>query len=189
MERNGIKQLLEKFYNGESSPDEEAALKEFFRQPSIPEELEVDRELFLYTSQASNAQIESPLLEQKIAAWVDQQEGSEAKTRKFRVWNSFIGIAASIAIIVACYFTLFQKERKMKDTYTNPQLAYAETKRTLLYISRMLNKGTAPLANIDRINQGMDQLSSFSSINDGLENLGLVSKYYNQPAEKSNKTK
>jgi len=101
------------------------------------------------------------------------------------VWLGYTlaSIAAGFAILVVCYLFISKQvnENKIKDTYSNPQLAYAEMKRTLLYLSEKLNKGTKPLSQVGKLNQGMETFSSFSSFGSGLKQLELVSKYYDQP--------
>jgi len=190
-----IKQLLGKYYDGNTSKEEEQFLKDYFRYSSVPAELDTDKELFLYTASENNAVPLNSQFEQKLSNWIDEQGENEKKTRRLFWSYRIAGIAATFAIIVVCYLTLFQSKTnvpialKDKDTYDNPQLAYAEAKRALLYISQQLNKGTAPLSQVGKLNTGMNKLSSISSLNDGFEQLELVSKYYNTSKTENDKTK
>lgn len=191
MELNQIKQLLEKYYEGTTSLEEEQLLKNFFRYGSVPAELEADRELFVYTSVESTTQLMNSQLDKKLSDWIDKQE---TKKRKIDItsWGYRIaGVAAMIAIIVTCYLTFNHSQNKtvVKDTYNNPEVAYAEAKRALLYVSQQLNKGTAPLGQMSKLNTGLDRLSSVSSLNDGLEQLEMVSKYYDTSHSEHNKSK
>lgn len=188
MELNKIKQLLEKYYDGTTSIDEEQILKDFFLHQSVPAELEADKELFAYAASEAKTIPVSSQLEQKLSNWIDKQEGTEKKVKLLSWSYRIAGIAACIAIVLVVYFTQVKpkKEFAYKDTYDNPQLAYAEAKRALLYISQKLNKGTEPLSQVSKLNTGMDELSSISSLHDGFEQLELVSKYYNT-SENENK--
>jgi len=180
METNEIKQLLEKYYEGSTTIAEEQILKDYFQDQSVAAGLETDKELFLYTTSESKTIILNSLLEDKLINLIDKQESNSKNVRRFPLGYRIAGIAASLAIIVACYFTMIKSNHKIafKDTYSNPQLAYAETKRALLYISEQLNKGTEPLSQVGKLNTGMEKLSSISSLSDGFERLEMVSKYY-----------
>ena len=191
MELNHIKQLLEKYFEGNTSVEEETLLKDFFRYRPVPAEMEADKQLFLYTSSESNMHIKNAALEQKLVDWIDQQE-SGPKTFRINPWvYRLVGVAAFVAIIVTCYITIShpKNEVAIKDTYKSPEIAYAETKKALLYVSQQLNKCTAPLGQMDKLNTGMNRLSSVSSLNNGLEQIEIVSKYYDNAKSENNKTK
>lgn len=192
MELNQIKQLLEKYYDGQTSLDEEQLLKDFFRYRPVPTELETDKALFLHLTSESKTLPINSTLEQKLETWIDQQE-PKGKMVSLTSWRFRIaGVAAMLAIVFTCYFTVFRPKNDtvaMKDTYKNPEVAYAEAKRTMLYISQQLNKGTQPLSNVEKLNMGISKLSSVSSINNGMEQLQLVSKYMNTSKKDNHKTK
>lgn len=182
MELNEIKILLEKYYEGLTSIEEEYALRNFFAQQNVPDEMASDRELFSHLDTESKIIPVSSQLPDKLESWIDRRNKNEQKTRYIRLGYKLASIAAGIAILVVCYLFVNQNQKKLvsEDTYSDPQLAYAEVKRTLLYISEKLNKGTKPLSNVSRLNRGVEELSSFSSFGSGLKQLELVSKYYEQ---------
>ena len=194
MEPNKIKQLLEKYYDGNTSTEEDQLLKDYFRNESVPAEFEVDRQLFLYTASEADTLPLNSQLEQKLETWIDQQESKETKTRKIFWGYRIAGIAAMFAIVITCYLTFFQPKNRiavkdMKDTYNNPELAYAEAKRALLFVSQQLNRGTEQLEQVSKLNTGMNKLSNMSALGDGFEQLELVSKYYNTSKTENDKTK
>ena len=191
MEPNTIKQLLEKYYEGTTSIEEEQLLKDFFRYRPVPAELEADKELFLYTSLEAKTLPVNSQLEQRLTDWIDQQDvKTNKKIRKVWVYR-VAGIAALFAVIITCYLTYSHPKNNVvtKDTYQDPKVAYAEAKRALLYVSQQLNKGTAPLGQMSKLNTGMNRLSTVSSLNNGLEQLLMVSKYYDTSKTENNKTK
>jgi hypothetical protein len=190
MEPNKIKQLLEKYYEGITSIEEDQVLKDYFQNQSVPSELETDKELFTYTSLEAKTLPIGSQLEQKLIKWIDNQESDEKKIRRLSWGYRISGIVATAAVVLICYLTIFKpkKEIMFKDTYDNPQVAYAEAKKALLYISKQLNKGTKPLSQVGKLNAEMDKLSSISSLNDGLTQLELISKYSKSQTE-NNKTK
>jgi hypothetical protein len=188
MELNEIKLLLAKFYEGSTSLEEEHSLRDYFRDNTVPEELATDRELFMYSLNEAKLVPMNSGLEKKLEHWIDLQDAGEKKTRHIQLWYKVASVAAGIAILVVCYLFIVKQDNeiKPKDTYTDPQIAYAQVKQTLLYISEKLNKGTKPLNQMSKLNQGMEHFSSFSSFGSGLKQLEM-SSYYDQTSNENNK--
>ncbi len=69
MQIEEIHKLLDRFYKGETSLDEEKRLSDFFRQEVVPTSLEEDRRVFL-SFYDQNVPIPSDL-EQRISALID----------------------------------------------------------------------------------------------------------------------
>jgi hypothetical protein len=189
MELKEIKILLEKYYEGETSLEEEKILKVYFRNYEVPDELASDRVLFLHALDESERIPMSSGLQQKLEQWINHQDKGEASAKQIRLWYKVASVAAGIAIIFVCYLFISKEghQNKTKDTYTDPQIAYAQVKQTLLYISEQLNKGTKPLSQVSKLNTGMEQFSTFSSFGSGLKQLDMVSKYYDQTYNENNK--
>jgi hypothetical protein len=183
MEPNKVKELLEKYYDGLTSLEEDMFLQDYFCQHEVPKELLVDKELFLYRSSAGlTTALMNSGIEQKLSSLVAKLEKGEKENRKIDWWYKAGGIAAAVAFLVLSCLFYFKptKEPVLKDTYKNPQLAYNEARRALLFVSQQLNRGTKPLSQMDIINDSMDELSSFSSFGESLESLELISKYYDE---------
>jgi len=189
MELEKVKILLEKYYEGSTSLEEDTILRNYFRNHKVPDELVFDKELFFFTSGEAETLPMSTGLQQKLEQMIDRQEDGESSAQKVRLWYKIASIAAGIAIVFVSYLFISKEghENKPKDTYTNPQIAYAQVKQTLMYISEKLNKGTKPLSQVSKLNQGMEQFSTFSSFGSGLKQLDMVSKYYDQANNENNK--
>jgi hypothetical protein len=186
MELNEIKTLLEKYYDGLTSSEEDQALRNIFCRQRVPDELAADREFFLYLDSQKKIVPMNRGLQKKLASQIDSWNKKERRVRYIHLGYKFASIAAVIAILIVSYLIIKPPENKHvitvyeKDTYADPKLAYAEVKRTLLYISEKLNKGTKPLSHVSRLNEAMEEFSSFSSFGSGLKQLELISKYYDQ---------
>ena len=61
-----IEALVEKYYNGETSLDEENILKEFFLNEDVPEHLLSEKEMFKYIASEDSEILPSPDFEEKI---------------------------------------------------------------------------------------------------------------------------
>ena len=128
-----INELLEKYWAGDTSLEEESALKTFFSEGNIPEELRKYQPLFLW----KNSQL--------------QIEGSSALKKELKKplsvqWYSFLRIAASVLLVLTLgigFYTHYQQEKYMdrifSETYSNPEDALQETKNVIQKISSVLN--------------------------------------------------
>ncbi|MDA3780988.1 MAG: hypothetical protein PF487_12325 [Bacteroidales bacterium] len=166
-----INKLLAKFYNGDSSESDEVNLIEFFCETEVPDELSADKELFLYLkSQQQKSMQNTKDLSQKIWQNIQSSENKKRITIK-RNFSILTGIAASILIFIVSYFIisnksfLTQDKYQFADSYSNPEIAYKETRQALLYISEKFNKGTEQLKPITKFNYGIQELSPITKYN------------------------
>ena len=138
-----IEALIEKYYNGETSIDEERKLQWFFQTQSVPDRLKPEAEMFRYYYLRKNDESAGNLNE-KLGELIDQQSHKRilfGSTRSF-YWIS--GVAASIVVLVGLWIgfrtNLFDTRQAYEDTFEDPQLAYMETKRILYMVSDKLNQ-------------------------------------------------
>ncbi len=142
MERENIKTLLERFYAGETSREEEVFLQKFFSQPDVPEELYAEKEHFLLLMQW---QSESPL-DESFDAKVMRKIGAPHKPEShFIGWYALAGVAASILLVLALWVGNMQDKRSaLSGTTGNPALAYMQVRTALEMVSGNLNAGLRP---------------------------------------------
>ncbi len=182
MDLKRIKVLLEKYYSGDSTLDEENILRKYFNSEVVDSELIADKDIFLYQSQENAKSMEVPDISDQIWDTLKDIDSKKVKSKK-SVKYLFLRIAASIIILTGSYFLLkneiFNKEQNIQfsDTYDNPEIAYQQAKETLLYVSAMLNNGTDHLEPIQKVSEGTEQLYKLSSFNKGLKELSPVSKF------------
>jgi hypothetical protein len=175
-----IRKLLDRFYTGETTLEEEQILQDYFSSTSIPEELMPDRDLFRSLGNASDSVAVPEGMNQKILDVIDQQEKKLVRTRRISVF-SLSGLAAGLLVVIALYMGYFRADRpgmlahQMTDTYENPQDAYEEARRTLAYVSAKLNTGTSGLEHVKQVSKTTsDPLKSLSKINKGTKELSLL---------------
>jgi len=145
-----IKQLLEKYWAGSTSLEEERALKTFFSGNAIPEELKKYQPLFLWKTGQMQLKVNRKL------------KTGIKKPVNFQ-WYSFLKIAASVLLIFTLgigLYTHYQQEKQMdkifSETYSNPEDALKETKNVIGKISSALNLAKnrqAELQKIDSLEQ------------------------------------
>ncbi|MCK4748817.1 MAG: hypothetical protein KAT15_17305 [Bacteroidales bacterium] len=175
-----IRKILERFYRGETSLEEENMLQEYFSSTTVPEEFIPDKELFRNFG-AANETIPVPGdLNQKIIATIEGVERKAVRTRRISMF-SLSGLAAGLLVMIAVYLFYFRNDEsallasnQWTDTYEDPMDAYEEAKRTLAFVSAKLNNGTNELKHVQQVSKTADPLKSLSKINKGSKELSLL---------------
>ena len=165
-----IDELLEKYFSGETSLEEENALKHYFSQSETPEKYEKYKGLFNFIDAESNEILSEDFNE------VLSEKMTRNKIYKsnllFKISYSIAAVAAAIAILIMAYVqysSLPDKSLRLDflshDTYKDPNLAYAETKKTLLYVSEEMNKGMDKLEKLSKFHKSINELEKISDFN------------------------
>ena len=148
MKTQEAKALLQKYFEGFTSLEEEKILRDFFHQEILPEEFLPYKKWFTGIG-ASMLNQESESIEKEMIRTIQgKQTPVRFLNRKFIVAVS--GIAASL-IIVAGSMLYYLRQPDYRDTFSDPReaMAYAET--TLAFVSSEYNKGLAALAPVSRL--------------------------------------
>jgi hypothetical protein len=145
MDYNRIRELVKKYWEGQTTIEEEEELKEFFfTAAELPQDLGIEQELFRHLREQSVL----PLLEEDLTIKLR----SQWKSRK-RIWlpRHFLKYAALLVpLLVIGYLQLKQTKTKPPlamdtDSFRDPKKALAETEKTLLLLSKNLDDGMASI--------------------------------------------
>lgn len=100
MNTSDIKKLIEAYYNGDTSPEEDNILFNYFSGNDIAEDLQSEKEYFLQVCKLEKADI--PVgFHTKIDTLFDKLEGEETRQSKRKRLSLWVGgVAASVAIIL-----------------------------------------------------------------------------------------
>ena len=175
MKTEDIKILIQAFYQGETTVEEEQKLLHYFGNEDVPDELSEEKELFLrlYQSEA----VETPEnLESKLNSLIDQLAEKEEKkllpkTKRLWIWTS--AAACIIVLIVSSVImkpeieNLLGHQNQHVRIITDPEEAAIEAQKALALMSENFNKGTNQLAlvstNVEKVNQLVEK--QFKTIN------------------------
>ena len=148
MDLKQIEELLDKYYNAETTLEEERQLSQFFDEGDVPDSLKDEQVKFRFFASALNDGIDAE-------PDIHLPEDVNTKSRPFPVYKVASGLAAGVLLVVGMnlYFrtntsTTHPNAKEIKD----PQLAYAQTKHALLLISGKLNKGNDQIMKISKLN-------------------------------------
>jgi hypothetical protein len=162
MNEEELKRLIEKYYNGESTEEEERTLKDYFRQNNIPEGYEAEKLIFSYYNESAEVPEPSIDFEARILAGIDASEIKRGSGKMKKYLLPILSAAAGILILTGSYFFFF-KSAETRDSYTDPEIAYAETIRILRDVSSQLNRGAQVLEPVGKMNEITRK--SFESLN------------------------
>jgi hypothetical protein len=149
MELNKIENILEKYFQGETTIAEEKELKEYFSSPNVAQHLKQYQPIFGYFSQVK---------EQKLTQEIPLQ------TKKRNV--AWLSIAASAVVLlgIGTYFYVSEKNtapvvaQSELGTYDNPEKAFAETQKALALLSNNVNVGIESVQYIKEYEQSKNKI-------------------------------
>ena len=140
---NGITDLVDKYFNGNTSLDEETTLKSYFNSGEVTTTLKQYQPLFQFFENEKEVALNSNF-DDKLFAKI---EGG-AKVVQMRVWQrKLLRIAAAVVVLLSAYFFLDKPLPPTPPTVNwsayeinDEQLAYDETVKALKLLSSKLNK-------------------------------------------------
>ncbi len=149
MELDKIENILEKYFQGETSIAEEKELKEYFSSSNVAQHLEQYKPMFGYFSQVR---------EQKSTQEIPLQ------TKKRNV--AWLSIAASAVLLlgIGTFFYVSQKPaapvvaQSELGTYDNPEEALAATQKALALLSNNVNVGIESVQYVKEYEQSKNKI-------------------------------
>ena len=180
-----IKSLLARFYEGQTTPEEERLLADFFRREDVPEDLQQDKQLFLLLAQTSEQEMPQDIADE-ITAFVNNLGQSDIQPLThvseqhkgviFRLKtppNMWYSVAATVAILLAIGGGVLHHQRTyatdpFRDTCATPE----EAADAILYANDIINRSAAPFLRSTMI--------ATEQVNDINETLGKIQPYINQ---------
>lgn len=155
MELAKIKIVLERYFEGETSLQEEQQLRDFFQNEDVPEHLAPYKALFkgftLAQQEKSTREVVLPKPGNGKPVWI---------------WS----IAASLVVALGIGSMLFYQNNGLTQKEQEALAAYQEAKQTMLLLSENLNKGASK----------MDYLSTFAESTSNMKYINEFSKTKNK---------
>jgi hypothetical protein len=159
-----IEKLLDKYYEGETSLDEEKILKDFFLSGNVPVELAAYSNQFLYFAEASHDEMNEQDLEKKVFGEVVEIPVVSIHSRRNRFYY-ISGIAATVLLFIGLVFTFRESvinRPKENVSKTDSELAFSQTHDILALVSVNLNKGIDKMQYIGKLDQALDKIQMLS---------------------------
>lgn len=156
MDSKDIEQLLEKYWNCDTSLEEEQQLRDFFKGNAIPESLTETASLFRFF-EAEKKKSLADSFDHAVTKEIRKRQGGKIISLG---WVQIARIAAGVLVVVAATYFIRQEVRKaypeeeaIVDTYSDPQLAFEETKKALMMIGKGFGKAKSEAGKIKMFNE------------------------------------
>jgi hypothetical protein len=173
MESQRIQILLQKYFEAETTLDEENELITYFSSDMVDETLKMYVPMFSGMKELSVE--EDAQLGDDLMNFILESEHKEKLHYRW-MWQIVTGIAASV-ILVMLAVNFYSSQNQWKDTFSDPKQAYAEATKTLNYVSEKYNKGLAQLRPIGKIQSATDPYNSgMEKLNKGFEQMKEVKR-------------
>ncbi|PRP66319.1 hypothetical protein [Nonlabens agnitus] len=148
-----MNKLLEKYWEGETSLQEEQDLRDYFKSDRVSQEHLVYKGLF------HSYEMEKSIDDGGFDAFA-KVKSKQLHNKKFnrRTWTG-IAVAASVSLMVAVGSGLYDHSNDADlGTYESPEEAYEATVAALELVSSKFNKGKQNLQPITQINKQTAQV-------------------------------
>ncbi|MBA3985587.1 MAG: hypothetical protein H0X63_03205 [Flavobacteriales bacterium] len=147
MELQKLERLLDKYFDGDTSLEEEQVLHIYFKSDKVAEHLEVYRDMFAYFSEAKKDKLAVPIsLENKT------------KSPVVSTWNSWYSIAALLIVAAGVTFFLEQNNSRITAEQQEAMAAYEKAKEALDFISIHFNESSQKLAYITEFGENSNKI-------------------------------
>jgi hypothetical protein len=157
MDSNRINELLTKYWNCETSLEEEHELQEHFRAGNVAEEHKETATLFRYFDEIKKKSLDASFDGQVIA-----KVGERTPGKVIKLLHNSMRIAAGVTVLMIAIWTVRTEIRKntqeIVDTYNDPKLAFEETKKALLMISKSFGKAEEGTKKINLFNEAQEEI-------------------------------
>lgn len=161
MDSDRIEALLARYWECETTLEEEKELREYFGQREVPAQFKEAAALFAYFGEQQNKQVNEVTFDKEVVNKI--QVTPKNRSKVVRLLYNFSRIAAGLIVVVVATYYIRTEIRKttpqeMVDTYSDPKLAFEETKKALLMISKGFGKAEEQAKKINLLNEAKEEL-------------------------------
>jgi transcriptional accessory protein Tex/SPT6 len=162
MDYNQLETLIKKYWDCETSLEEEERLREWFRTHEVPERFKETAKLFSYFDEQKQ-KAPGERFDKQITAKLN---ASPTKGKVVGLWQMGLRIAAGIAVVVAAIFFVRQEliDKHEIAEINDPQQALEETKKALMMISKGFITAEENAKKINVLNEAEDKVKEKKSL-------------------------
>jgi hypothetical protein len=161
MDSKRIEELVNKYWNCETSLEEEQQLREYFRGTNdIPEQWKETASLFRYFAENKKKSVSDVSFDGRVMAAVRVPR----KGKMVKLFHNSMRIAAGITVLLAAIWFVHKEvgsstsQETAVDTYDDPKLAFEETKKALMMISKSFGRAEEETKKINLFNEAREEI-------------------------------
>ncbi len=171
MKDRDIKILINRYYKGELSEDEEILLKDFVRNNNDDEYADVKEHFEIMNTIFENEEKLDESFDSKILDIIKSEVPVVQK--RYNINRIISGIAATALVLVSLWITMnIIGSKEVYGTVNDPITAFAETKKALNKVSKNVNKGVTPATKtIHKVETGIDKTKDIKKAKEALDKI------------------
>ena len=159
MDSEKLDELINKYWNCETSVEEEQQLQAYFRSASIPEQLKETALLFQYFDEQKRKSLTDVSFDSAVIRKINPPKKGKLTSL---LYNS-MRIAAGIVVLILAVWLVRMEVREnspadMEDTYDDPKMAFEETKKALMMISKSFGAAEEQAKKINLFNEAQKEI-------------------------------
>jgi hypothetical protein len=167
MDSKRINDLLNKYWNCETSLEEEAELRGHFKSGNIPDELKETGALFQYFEENKKKSLSDISFDGRV---MEKIRTPAPKGQLVKLFYNSMRIAAGVAVVMVATWFIRNEVRKstppeMVDTYDDPKMAFEETKKALMMISKSFGTAEEHAKKINMFNEAQEEIQKDKKAN------------------------
>ena len=157
--------LIDKYWRGETTRAEEAWIKQYFSEKENKSKDVSANLLFDYFKIQKERCIEDDGFDKRVLEKTIKNPGKSQRPgmRRIILWNAAAGLALIGTLGYFFRDALLKpqiKQETVTDTYSDPEKAYEETKKALLFISSKLNEGEDYTAELSKFSEAQEKIKA-----------------------------
>jgi hypothetical protein len=159
MDFKNMEDLLKKYWDCETTLEEEKQLREYFGGNNIPDQWKDTAALFRYFEETKKKSLSDLAFEGQVMHKIHAPK----KSKVVRLVYNTMRIAAGLAVVLAATWFIRNEMREntpqaVVDTYDDPKLAFEETKKALLMISKSFGTAEEQARKINMFNEAQEEI-------------------------------
>ena len=161
-----IEKLLTKYWETNSSVEEENQLKALLKEATDSDDLANEKELFAHFQDEKKLKLNDSF-DAELLAVIEADES--IKIFKFSDYvKRYSSIAAAVLVLFVSSYVFIQQQQTFEqdDSFDSPEAAYAEFKKQMLMVSMYMNKGS----------ETVNQLSNLGKFDDVVNDIGTMER-------------
>lgn len=169
MKTNEVKHLLNSFYEGATTPEEELLLRNYFNSGEVEQELLDEKNIFLSLEQSEIIDVPNHLASQ-LDTLISNLDRENHKRVSFstKTLIRWVSVAACIALLTTASFYLFHPSMSnhdqtlVEDIDHEPEVDIIQVEKALALLSNNFNKGMKQIdgmqSNFEKTNAMLEEI-------------------------------
>jgi len=167
MDSSRINELLKKYWNCETSLEEEQELREHFKTGPVSDELKETAGLFHYFEESKKKSLSDISFDGGV---IDKVRTPPKRTKLVSLVYNSMRIAAGLTVVLVATWFIRTEVRKstpqeLVDTYDDPKMAFEETKKALMMISKSFGTAEEHAKKINMFNEAQEEIQKKDETN------------------------